>query len=165
MPRQFILASLIAVLIAFAGYTSQSRMTPEAINTGPPSSVATLTKQDGRYLFNIVLHTPEEIAGMLARAEQLAAAAPAGNPRAGIALVLHGPEIDIFARRNYGKFQPLVDLAARLDAANIIDVKMCVTEMQLRDIGKEDIPAFIDLVPFGPDEEERLRRRRGYVYL
>jgi hypothetical protein len=79
-------------------------------------------------------------------------------------LVLHGPEIDIFARRNYGKFQPLVDLAARLDAANIIDVKMCVTEMQLRDIGKEDIPAFIDLVPFGPDEEVRLRRR-GYVYL
>lgn len=41
---------------------------------------------------------------------------------------------------------------------------MCVTEMQLRDIGKEDIPAFIDLVPFGPDEEECLRRR-GYVYL
>ena len=164
MPRQFILASLIAVLIAFAVYTGQSRMAPEAINTGPPSSVATLTKQDGRYLFNIVLHTPEEIAGMLARAEQLAAA-PAGNPRAGIALVLHGPEIDIFARRNYGKFQPLVDLAARLDAANIIDVKMCVTEMQLRDIRNEDIPAFIDLVPFGPDEEARLRRRRGYVYL
>ena len=164
MPRQFILASLIAVLIAFAVYTSQSRMTPEAINTGPPSSVATLTKQDGRYLFNIVLHTPEEIAGMLARAEQLAAAAPAGNPRVGIALVLHRPEIDIFARRNYGKFQPLVDLAARLDAEHIIEVKMCRTEMQQRVIRKEDVPAFIELVPYGPDEEERLRRS-GYVYL
>jgi len=164
MPRQFILASLMALLIAFAVYTGQSWMAPEATNTGSPPSVTTLTKEDGRYLFNIVLHTPEEIAGMLARAEQLATAAPAGNPRVGIALVLHGPEIDIFARRNYGKFQPLVDLAARLDAANIIDVKMCVTEMQLRDIGKEDIPAFIDLVPFGPDEEVRLRRR-GYVYL
>jgi intracellular sulfur oxidation DsrE/DsrF family protein len=29
---------------------------------------------------------------------------------------------------------------------------------------KEDIPAFIELVPYGPDEEERLRRN-GYVYL
>lgn len=102
----------MAVFIAFAVYTGQPRMAPEAINTGPPSSVATLTKQDGRYLFNIVLHTPEEIAGMLARAEQLATATPASNPRVGIALVLHGPEIDIFAGRNYGKFQPLVDLAA-----------------------------------------------------
>jgi intracellular sulfur oxidation DsrE/DsrF family protein len=31
-------------------------------------------------------------------------------------------------------------------------------------IGEEDIPAFIELVPYGPDEEMRLRRN-GYVYL
>jgi hypothetical protein len=66
----------MALLIAFAVYTGQSWMAPEATNTGSPPSVTTLTKEDGRYLFNIVLHTPEEIAGMLARAEQLATAPP-----------------------------------------------------------------------------------------
>lgn len=164
MLRQFILASLMAVLLAFVVYTSQSWMMSETINTEPPSSITSLTKEDGRYLFNIVLHNSEEIAAMLVRAEQLATSTPENNSRVGIALVLHGPEIDIFAKSNYGKFKNIVDLAARLDAAKIIDVKMCVTEMQLRNIKKEDVPPFIDLVPFGPDEEERLRRS-GYVYL
>jgi intracellular sulfur oxidation DsrE/DsrF family protein len=57
-----------------------------------------------------------------------------------------------------------VDQAARLDAAHVIEVKMCLTEMHHLGLRKEDIPGFIELVPYGPDEEERLRRS-GYVYL
>jgi hypothetical protein len=36
--------------------------------------------------------------------------------------------------------------------------------MRARGIREQDVPGFIELVPYGPDEEERLRRR-GYVYL
>ncbi|MBI3571304.1 MAG: hypothetical protein HY082_09395 [Gammaproteobacteria bacterium] len=43
-------------------------------------------------------------------------------------------------------------------------VKMCRTEMKILGIKEEDIPAFIELVPYGPDEEKRLLRN-GYIYL
>jgi intracellular sulfur oxidation DsrE/DsrF family protein len=120
--------------------------------------------EEGRYLFNVTLHTPEEIAGLLTRAEELARTRRADSRRTGIALVLHGPEIEIFAKKNYPRFQKMVDQAARLDAGRIIEVKMCRTEMKHLGIREEDVPAFIELVPYGPDEEARLRRS-GYVYL
>jgi len=131
----------------------------------PPSSPATgLTTEDGRYLFSVTLHTPGEIAGLLTRAEELAKTRRANSNEAGIALVLHGPEIEIFAKRNYARFRETVDRAARLNDGHIIEIKMCRTEMKRLGIGEEDIPAFIELVPYGPDEEMRLRRS-GYVYL
>jgi len=115
-------------------------------------------------LFHITLHTPAEIEGMLTRAEQLAKTRRPDGTHAGIALVLHGPEVEFFARRNYSKYRRIVDLAARLDAAGVIEVKMCQTEMRARRIGARDVPDFIELVPYGPDEEQRLLRN-GYVYL
>lgn len=131
----------------------------------PPSSPATgLTTENGRYLFSVTLHTPEEIAGLLTRAEELAKTRRPDSRHTGIALVLHGPEIEIFAKKNYSRFQNTVDQAARLDAGRIIEVKICRTEMKHRGIKEEDIPAFIELIPYGPDEEMRLRRN-GYVYL
>jgi intracellular sulfur oxidation DsrE/DsrF family protein len=57
-----------------------------------------------------------------------------------------------------------VDQAARLDAGHVLEVKMCLTEMRRLGLRKKDIPGFIELVLYGPDEEERLRRN-GYVYL
>lgn len=117
-----------------------------------------------RQLFHITLHTSAEIESMLTRAEQLAKTRRAdGTPHA-IALVLHGPEVEFFARRNYAKYQRLVDLAARLDATGVVEVKMCQTEMRAREVGPNEVPGFIELVPYGPDEEQRLLRK-GYVYL
>ena len=110
------------------------------------------------------MHTPLEIEGLLARAEQLARNTRPADRRAGIALVLHGPEVEIFARKNYAKYRHIVDRAARLDADGVIEIKMCQTEMRSRGIGNDDVPGFIEFVPYGPDEEERLQRR-GYVYL
>jgi hypothetical protein len=129
-----------------------------------PAPTTNITNEEGRYLFSVTLHTPEEIAGLLARAEELAKTTRADGRNTGIALVLHGPEIEIFAKKNYSRFQKTVDRAARLDAARIIEVKMCRTEMKHLGIREEDVPAFIELVPYGPDEEMRLRRN-GYVYL
>jgi intracellular sulfur oxidation DsrE/DsrF family protein len=57
-----------------------------------------------------------------------------------------------------------VDRAARLDADGVVEIKICRTEMRSRGIHGDDVPGFIEFVPYGPDEEERLLRR-GYVYL
>lgn len=156
-----LIALIVCLTAAYLAVPSQ----PQTPTESPPVSPATsLTTEGGRYLFNVTLHTPEEIAGLLARAEELAKTWRADSRHAGIALVLHGPEIEIFAKKNYQRFRKTVDQAARLDATRIIEVKMCRTEMKHLGIREEDIPDFIELVPYGPDEEMRLRRN-GYVYL
>jgi intracellular sulfur oxidation DsrE/DsrF family protein len=165
MHRKYTVALVTSVVgiaaVAYMGWTYRPSLTSDL---APPSPSTSLSVEEGRYLFNVSLHTPEEIAGLLTRAEELARTRRADNRRTGIALVLHGPEIEIFAKKNYPRFQKMVDQAARLDAGRIIEVKMCRTEMKHLGIREEDVPAFIELVPYGPDEEERLRRR-GYVYL
>ncbi|MDO8705876.1 MAG: DsrE family protein [Sulfuricaulis sp.] len=165
MHRKYTVALVTLVVgiaaVAYIGWAYRPSLTSDLAPTSPSTS---LSVEEGRYLFNVSLHTPEEIAGLLTRAEELARTRRADNRRTGIALVLHGPEIEIFAKKNYPRFQKMVDQAARLDAGRIIEVKMCRTEMKHLGIREEDVPAFIDLVPYGPDEEARLRRS-GYVYL
>jgi hypothetical protein len=161
--RKLLVIATVLIAGMAAAWMAASRQ-PRAPATPPSPPAAGLTTEDGRYLFSVTLHTPEEISGLLTRAEELAKTRRPDSRHAGIALVLHGPEIEIFAKKNYARFRETVDQAARLDAGRIIEVKICRTEMKRLGIGEEDIPAFIELVPYGPDEETRLRRN-GYVYL
>ena len=163
MRRKHVVVLIRITAIAAAVYLLWPRASSD---TSRPMLTPTtsLSEQHGRYLFNVTLHTPDEINGLLARAEQLAQTTRTDDARTGITLVLHGPEIEMFAKKNYPRFRKTVDRAEHLDAAHIIEVKMCLTEMRRLGLRKEDIPAFIELVPYGPDEEERLRRN-GYVYL
>jgi intracellular sulfur oxidation DsrE/DsrF family protein len=119
---------------------------------------------DKRYLFKVTLHSQDEIDSMLTRAEMLSKSLTL-KPKdsAGIALVLHGPEIEMFTKKNYGKYRKLVDKAARLDSNSVIEIKICRTAMRDMKIRKEDLPAFVEIVPYGPDEEKRLLRE-GYIY-
>lgn len=160
-------ATLLIALAGAIGATIYQVLAPPPYapaKPAPAAPITNLTAEAGRYLFSVTLHTPEEITGLLARAEELAKTTRAGSRDTGIALVLHGPEIEIFARKNYSRFQKTVDQAARLDTARVIELKMCRTEMKHRGIGEQDIPGFIELVPYGPDEARRLQRK-GYVYL
>jgi hypothetical protein len=163
--RKHVVIPVILIAGMAAAYLLVSPRTPTPAESPSLSPATGLTTEDGRYLFSVTLHTPEEIAGLLARAEELAKTMrPDDSRHTGIALVLHGPEIEIFAKRNYARFRETVDRAARLDAGRIVEMKICRTEMKRLGIGEEEIPGFIELVPYGPDEEQRLRRS-GYVYL
>ena len=137
---------------------AETYVSAESLHEQPPVE----NEAGDRYVLDIVLHTAAEIEQMLDKAEQLSSKPRSATEPASIAIVLHGPEIDIFSINNYKKYHDIVDRAARLDAYNIIDVKMCLTTMRIRGVRKEDIPGFIDFVPFGPAEVERLQQR-GYV--
>ena len=65
--------------------------------------------------------------------------------------MLHGDEINLFRRANYSQNQDLVDLAARLDAFRVIDVQVCETWMRTHQVRPEDLPPFVETVPYGPD--------------
>ena len=79
-------------------------------------------------------------------------------------MVIHGPDIDLFKKDNYENNQQLIDLAARLDAYDVIDMKVCQRTMEMRGVEREEIPSFIESVPFAPTEiKERLND--GYINL
>jgi intracellular sulfur oxidation DsrE/DsrF family protein len=114
-------------------------------------------------VLDISVHSLDELKVLLDRAEEIAARPQSQGKKAGVVLVLHGPEVEFFAISNYPRYKDIVDQAARLDAFDVVDVKICQSMLDRQGIDRDDIPAFIEQVPSGPGEVERLVRE-GYVY-
>jgi intracellular sulfur oxidation DsrE/DsrF family protein len=112
---------------------------------------------------NVALHTLSELKQLLDQAETIANGESQYNTEEPISVVLHGEEIKAFVRSNYRSNKALVDLAARLDAFNIIDVKVCQRWMGANGIMASELPPFVEAVPFGVGERERLKKA-GYAY-
>ncbi len=118
------------------------------------------------YLARVERNDPGEVEQALRKAEQyyldnninMNPAMPA------IAFVLHGPEVEIFFRKNYRHYKPIVDLAARLSALEVIDIKICRTRLRQLGSTEESLFPFVGSVPFGPAEIERLTGEEGFVY-
>ncbi|MBQ0721354.1 MAG: acyl-CoA transferase [Gammaproteobacteria bacterium] len=116
------------------------------------------------YLVRIDQNKPEEVEAALLRAEAfylesepLLASAPP------IALVLHGPEVEIFFRENYKRYKNIVDLAARLTAFQVVDIKICRTRLRFLEQNEASLFPFVGTVAFGPDEIARLTEEEGYL--
>ena len=145
--------------------------TPRVVEA-PPSVVVESTPEENsqfnigntRYLFNVSNHTPEELAELLQRAELIRETNAEGYDELEIVLVLHGPDINFFRQENYEKHKPIVDLAAKLDAFDIIDMKICETSMSSMGVERSEVPAFIESVPYAPAEIRRLQED-GYINL
>ncbi len=116
------------------------------------------------YLFDVSMHTIEELEALLARAEEVSQTHPKDFEDLEIVMILHGPDIDWFTHQNYAHNQKLVDLAARLDAYDVIDMKVCEKTMQKRGVGTKDLPEFIESVPYAPVEIDKLLNE-GYINL
>ena len=125
--------------------------TPPALNEIPERTV-----------LDVSVHSIEGLKILFDRAEELAMAPRPKGEDASVVLVLHGPEVEFFSIKNYEKYKAIVDQAARLDAFDVVDVKICQTMMDVHGIERDDIPSFIEQIPFGPGEVERLEQE-GYV--
>ena len=117
---------------------------------------------NNKYIAQIELHTVDELQEVLDRASKISATDEGYNRSSPIQLVLHGEEVRIFLHKNYEKNKSVVDLAARLDAFNVIDIKVCEYWLGEHSLSTDQLPPFIDSVPFGPVEEQNLKRN-GYV--
>ena len=132
-------------------------------------------QQDGRfaqelapdaegYLARIELNSPDELLQALQRAELLHKIGKAGSESKPLAFVLHGPEVSIFYRKNYNDHQNVVDLAAKLSALNVIDVKVCRARLSANGVDESVLVPFVDTVAFGPAEVKRLINKERYAY-
>lgn len=113
---------------------------------------------------DISVHSVPELENLFERVEQLL-----GRPRSNeeaplISLVLHGPEVEFFALKNYQQYKPIVDRAAKLAALGAVEISICQTRMRKLGIEPDGVPGFLNQVPFGPGEVERLLSE-GYVYM
>lgn len=168
MRLLFILLLLVA-LLAGGLYRvrshGQSELLPGTTGAGAVQLAPAIREEllPDRRVLDVSVHTLEELRVLLDRAEQLSSRLRDQQRDASVVLVLHGPEVEFFSSKNYERYKEIVDQAARLDAFDIVDVKICQTMMNIRGVARDDIPAFIDQVPDGGVELERLRNE-GYVY-
>lgn len=117
-----------------------------------------------RYLFVLADHSTEDLKALLTRADEIAQTSLDHFGNLEIELVIHGPTVEMFTQKNYPKNKELIDLAAKLDAFNVIDLKICEKSLASRGLSRDDIPAFIESVPYAPDEIKRLTQD-GYINL
>jgi intracellular sulfur oxidation DsrE/DsrF family protein len=169
MQRVLLVIILAGVFLTGAWYfwpsAQQTVPVSEPVASEVPGPVQALPREipPARGVLDITVHTLDELRVLLDRAEQLAGTLQPKGENASVVLVLHGPEVEFFASSNYGKYKDIVDQAARLDAFDIVDVKICQTMMSIQGVARDDIPAFIEQVPLGQAEINRLVGE-GYVY-
>ena len=136
-------------VVASPPLITQTELAPKPIASPAPQGVP-----GQRLVFDIAAHSPNELRTLLTQAETLIDGPQ--KPVAHLVLVLHGEDVRYFAQSQYQTYKDIVDLAAKLDAYNVIDMKMCRTAMAQQGIEDGEIPSFIELVPFGPAEVQRL---------
>jgi len=165
--KRVLLLLMIAASLLLVLYLNQPSPEPVTVvaESGSVPSRDVLPEEDvpNKAVLDITVHTVDELKVLFDRAEQLALAPQPPGGEASVVLVLHGPEVEFFSISNYDRYKDIVDQAARLDAFDVVDVKICQTMMEIRGIPRDDIPAFIEQVPQGPAEVEKLVRE-GYVY-
>jgi intracellular sulfur oxidation DsrE/DsrF family protein len=122
-------------------------------------------EEEPRYLAEIELHTEEELLRALRRSEQLLDdGILSRHSPSPVRFVLHGPEAEILLLQNYPRYKDTVDLAARLSAFGVVDLKICETWMGGHRVNPEELPPFVGTVPYGPTEVRRLMKEEGYIY-
>ena len=117
-----------------------------------------------RYLYDISEHSIEELQSLLQRAEEITQAGTEDLEDLEIVMILHGPDINWFTLDSYDDNKELVDLAQKLDTFEIIDLKVCESAMEELEIDPDQIPTFIETVPYAPIEIKRLSDD-GYTHL
>jgi intracellular sulfur oxidation DsrE/DsrF family protein len=129
------------------------------------ASAQDIAVEEQRYVSDIELQTLEQFQGLLLRAEQLmlkGAVPQGGVPE--VTFVLHGPVLNSLLRENYLQNRDVVDLAARLSAMDVIDLKACRTWMTSKRMNERDLQPFVETVAYGPGEVQRLVREKNYIY-
>jgi len=120
--------------------------------------------ENSGYVFSVTVNSSQQLDVVLDRAEDLRALFKP-HEHGKIAIVLHGDELQLFQKNNYALNQSTVERARQLDQDNIIDIKACQTMMRVLDIEQNELPGFIEQVPFAPAEIERLQNEEGYTRL
>lgn len=144
-----VLLTLFSLAVALS--TSVSHAQREGLLTGQ----SLLVQFDGQSALDLT--------NALNRIEQLFMIEEDNSQYEPIVMVLHGPEVALFLRQNYQSNKHLIDTAARLTAFNVIDIRVCETQLEALGGVVGSLVPFVSTVPYGPSEIERLVSEESYV--
>lgn len=117
------------------------------------------------YLGRIELNDPEAVAHALERAENFyLKQGPAAGHYSPVVLVIHGSEVGIFFKENYQRYKPIIDLAAKLSAFKVVDIRVCEASAKKLGFNEKTLFPFVTTVPYGPAEVVRLIDVEKYIY-
>ncbi len=116
------------------------------------------------YLARIEQNNPEELIEILSRAERFYLDEGMRQDFSPVVFVLHGPEVAIFFKENYFRYRPIVDLAAKLSALRVVDIRVCETQSHGLGLDLKTLFPFVGTVPVGAVEANRLIDVEKYIY-
>ncbi len=80
-----------------------------------------------------------------------------------IVVLLHGPEVRQLDKKLYSQNKGMIDTAAKLDALEVIDLRVCETASHYHGVDTNNYPNFVSLVPSASKEIKKLTSQ-GYSH-
>ena len=118
-----------------------------------------------KVVYDVNVKTLGAMNGVLDRASYLSKITGADPFDSSIVLVLHGPEIEFFARENYQKYKELVHRAQSLVEGETLKIRMCKLAAEGHGYKPNQIHGFIKVVPMGDAEIIRLQNEEQPAYM
>jgi intracellular sulfur oxidation DsrE/DsrF family protein len=118
-----------------------------------------------KVVYDVSVSSVRALEHVLDRASYLSKVYKADPFDGDITLVMHGDEINFFARKNYQKYKELMTRAQSLTVGNIIKFKMCKIAAKGHGYDPEEIHGFVELIPMADAEIVRLQTAEGYAYM
>lgn len=122
------------------------------------------TYEPHKVVYDVALDSPERLERLLDRASFLSNLYASDPFDAAIVLVLHGPEVQYFAVKDFPKYKALMQRAQSLTVGGMISIRMCQVAAKARGLDPKDIHGFVELVPMGDAEIIRLQQQ-GHAYM
>jgi len=129
------------------------------------ASVLNTEYRPQKVVYDVSVSTTGAITSVLDRASYLSTITGADPFDSSIVLVLHGDEIDYFARKNYQKHRDLMQRAQSLVESEVLTIRMCRIAAKGHGYEPEDIQGFVEMVPMGDAEIIRLQNEENHAYM
>jgi len=118
-----------------------------------------------KYLADITIHSPQELLDILTRANMLFESGQySAKDSSPIIFLLHGDEARILFKQQYANNKAVVDLAAKLTALNVVDIKVCDIWINGNNLFVKDLQPFVGVANNAVAEAERLVSQENYQY-
>ena len=118
-----------------------------------------------KVVYDVHVETVAKVESVLDRASYLSKITGADPFDQSIVLVLHGPELNFFAIKNYSKHFELMKRAQSLVESEALTIKMCKIAAEGQGYKPKDIHGFVEMVPMGDAEIIRLQYEENHAYM
>lgn len=129
------------------------------------AQVAERSYQPQKVVYDVAVKSEAGFTSVLDRASYLSKLYQADPFESSIVLVLHGEEINYFARKNFDRYEELMRRVQSLTVGTTIEFRMCQIAARGHGYEPDDIYGFVQMVPMADAEIVRLQNEAGYAYM